>query len=78
MFTFLRHIFDRMYYYFFPLKKKEIEITRNWNPVEQTEKKPPSPQTIGKYRDLLQNFYKSDRTRPHQHRWGLDSAYNTY
>ena len=76
MFTFLRHIFDRMYYYFFPLKKKEI--TRNWNPVEQTEKKPPSPQTIGKYRDLLQNFYKSDRTRPHQHRWGLDSAYNTY
>ena len=74
MFAFLRNWFDRMYDYFYPEKKKEIEITRNWNPVEP----PASLRTTGLSRATPQDFYKNARTMSHRRLPRLDSAYNIY
>ena len=79
MFAFLRNWFNKMYYFIFPLKKKEIEITRNWNPLEfQNEEVVSILRTTGRSREMQPDFYKSDRTILRRSRWGLDSAYNTY
>ena len=68
MFNFVTELFRRLYYYWFPIKKKETVEVTPWEP---------SLQTIDLFRGKRRDFYKTYRTRPRLRHVVGDSVYNT-